>query len=53
MARMKDILMDIEDMLMDEMPVDKIVETLGVPLAWVLEVKYNLIGEALNNIGQN
>jgi hypothetical protein len=43
MAKMKELMMDIEEMLMDEMPVDRIVEKTGVPLAWILEIKFNLI----------
>jgi hypothetical protein len=50
MARMKDLLIDIEEMLMDEMPVDRIVEKTGVPLAWVLEVKYNLIQNSVEAV---
>jgi hypothetical protein len=50
MAKMKDLVIDIEDMLMDEMPVDRIVEKTGVPLAWVLELKYNLIQESVENV---
>ena len=51
MSKMKDLYIEIEDLLMDEMPVDRIVEKTGVPLAWVLEVKYNLIQDAMENIG--
>ncbi len=43
MGKMKDLVFEIEEMLMEEMPVDMIAETVGVPLAWVLEVKYDLI----------
>lgn len=50
MSKMKDLYIEIEDLLMDEMPVDRIVEKTGVPLAWVLEVKYNLIQNAMENI---
>ena len=43
MGKMKDLVFEIEELLMDEMPVDMIADTVGVPLAWVLEVKYDLI----------
>jgi hypothetical protein len=48
---MSELYIEIEELLMDEMPVDKIAEKTGVPLAWVLEVKYNLIAESTAVIG--
>lgn len=53
MGKMKDIVMDIEELLMDEMPVEKVAEKVGVPVAWVLEVKYNLIATAEAYIAEN
>jgi hypothetical protein len=50
MSKMSDLYIEIEELLMEEMPVNKIAEKTGVPLAWVLEVKYNLIQDAMENI---
>jgi hypothetical protein len=52
MGKMKDLVFEIEEMLMEEMPVDMIAETVGVPLAWVLEVKYDLIQDSIAVVGQ-
>lgn len=49
MARMSEIYIEIEELLMDEMPVEKIAEQVGVPMAWVLDLKYTLISEAKFN----
>jgi hypothetical protein len=46
MSKMKDLYIEIEEALMQEMPVEKISETFGVPVAWVLEVKYEMIAAA-------
>jgi hypothetical protein len=46
MGKMKDLVFEIEELLMEEMPVDMIADTVGVPLAWVLEVKYAIIAES-------
>ena len=51
MAKLKEMLMDIEEMLMDEMSVDEIANRTGMPVAWILEVKRNLISDAMENIG--
>ena len=49
MAKMSELYIEIEEMLMDEMPVEKIADQFGIPLAWVLDVKYTLISEARFN----
>jgi hypothetical protein len=46
---MSEIYIEIEELLMDEMPVEKIAEQVGVPMAWVLDLKYTLISEAKFN----
>ena len=51
MSKMKDLYIDIEEMLMDEMSVDEIANRTGMPVAWILEVKRNLIDESMENIG--
>ena len=50
MAKLKDMLIDIEEMLMDEMSIDEIANRTGTPVAWILEVKRNFIDESLENI---
>ena len=50
MAKLKEMLMDIEEMLMDEMSVDEIANRTGMPVAWILDVKRNFIDESLENI---
>jgi hypothetical protein len=50
MGKLKDMLIDIEEMLMDEMSVDEIANRTGMPVAWILEVKRNLLDESLENI---
>ena len=50
MSTMSELYIEIEELLMDEMPVDQIVAKFGVPLAWVLEVKYELIQDAMASI---
>ena len=50
MAKMSELYIDIEEMLMDEMSVDDIVERTGVPLAWVLQVKQNIIDSSMDYI---
>ena len=50
MSKMKDMLIDIEEMLMDEMSIDEIANRTGMPVAWILEVKQNFIDESLENI---
>ena len=47
---MKDMLIDIEEMLMEEMSVDRIVEKTGAPLNWILEVKRNLIQDSMDYV---
>jgi len=39
MARMSDLALDVEEMLRAGNTVDDIVDALGVPFAWVLEVR--------------
>ena len=51
MSKMKDMLIDIEEMLMEEMSVDEIANRTGMPVAWIIEVKRNLISDAMENIG--
>lgn len=53
MSKMKDLFTDIQEMLMDEMPVERIVESTGVPLAVVLEIKYDMIAAAEAYIAEN
>lgn len=53
MSKMKDLFTDIQEMLMDEMPVERIVETTGVPLAVVLEIKYDMIAESVAYVADN
>ena len=53
MSKMNDLYIEIEELLMDEMPVEKISEKLGVPVGWVLEVKYNLLATAEAYITEN
>ena len=53
MSKMKDLYTDIQEMLMDEMPVERIVESTGVPLAVVLEIKYDMIAAAEAYIAEN
>ena len=53
MSKMKDLYTDIQEMLMDEMPVERIVESTGVPLAVVLEIKYDMIATAEAYITDN
>ena len=50
MSKMKDMLMDIEEMLMDEMSVDEIAKRTGMPVAWILDVKRNLIDDSMEYI---
>ena len=50
MSKMKDMLIDIEEMLMDELSIDEIANRTGMPVAWILEVKRNFIDESLENI---
>ena len=51
MSKMKDMLIDIEEMLMEEMSVDEIANRTGMPVAWILDVKRNCISDAMENIG--
>lgn len=53
MSKMKDLYIEIEELLMDEMAVEKISEKLGVPVGWVLEVKYNLLADVAAYITEN
>ena len=53
MSKMNELYIEIEELLMDEMPVEKISEKLGVPVAWVLEVKYATIAAAEAYIAEN
>jgi hypothetical protein len=53
MSKMKDLYTDIQEMLMDEMPVERIVESTGVPLAVVLEIKYDMIAESVAYVADN
>ena len=53
MSKMNDLYIEIEELLMDEMPVEAISEKLGVPVAWVLEVKYATIAAAEAYIAEN
>lgn len=39
MARMSDLALEVEEMLRAGNTVDDIVDSLGVPFAWVLEVR--------------
>ena len=50
MSKMKDMLIDIEEMLMDKLSIDEIANRTGMPVAWILEVKRNFIDESLENI---
>ena len=53
MSKMNELYIEIEELLMDEMPVEKISEKLGVPVGWVLEVKYDLLATAEAYIAEN
>ena len=50
MAKLKEVLIDIEEMLMDEMSVDEIAKRTGMPVAWILDVKRNLIDDSMEYI---
>lgn len=50
MSKMSELFIEIQEMLMDEMPVDQIVKKTGAPLDWVLQVKKTLIQDSMDYV---
>jgi uncharacterized protein YerC len=42
MAKMKEMLIDIQEMLVSGYSIDEIVQKTGMPLAWILEVERSI-----------
>jgi len=53
MAKMKELLMDIEDMLMEEMSVEAIAAKTEMPVEWIMEIKQSFILDSMDSINDS
>jgi hypothetical protein len=49
MAKMKEMLIDIQEMLVSGYSIDEIVQKTGMPLAWILEVERSINDYVVEN----